>query len=335
MTRSTLVRSLAAAATGALLVGCGATSEPAADASEDAAPQEEITLTDARGEEVVLDGPAERVAATEWNAAEYAVSLGVMPTGVSDVKGFKTWDQSVQLDDGVTDIGTRGEPSIDSVASLGLDVLFVTDSLVGNAMEQVERTTPVVVLEGGDAEDPVGTMWDNLEVVARATGTEDRLAELREEYDAKVEETRAVVEESGIAEVPVAFSDAYQASGQVSIRPYGEGSLLGGVMEEVGLTNAWSDIDGLEFDPAYGLAQTDVEGLSRLPAETRFWYIANDTDGGDPYTSTLADNRVWTGLPFVEAGDTQRFPDSIWMFGGPASMIDFLDAVQDAVAETA
>ncbi len=333
--RPRMLAVLATATAGALLVGCGATSEPAADESEDSGPQEEITVTDSRGEEVVLDGPAERVAATEWNAVEYAASLGVMPVGVSDVTGFTTWDSAVELDDDVTDIGTRGEPSIDSVASLGLDVLFVTDSLVGNALEQIERTTPVIVLKGGDAEDPVGAMWANLELVAQATGTEDRLAELREEFDAKVEETAAVVEESGIGDAPVAFSDAYEASGQVSLRPYGEGSLLGGVMGELGLDNAWSQVDGLEFDPAYGLAQTDVEGLSKLPDDTRFWYIANDTDGGDPYAGTLADNRVWTGLPFVEAGDTYRFPDAIWMFGGPASMMQFLDAVQDAVAETA
>jgi hypothetical protein len=33
----------------------------------------------------------------------------------------------------------------------------------------------------------------------------------------------------------------------------------------------------------------------------------------------------------VEDGSVHRFPDSIWMFGGPASMMQFLDAVQAAV----
>jgi hypothetical protein len=72
-------------------------------------------------------------------------------------------------------------------------------------------------------------------------------------------------------------------------------------------------------------------GLTKLPDDTVFWYIANDADGGDPYTTSLKNNRIWKSLPFVEDGSVHRFPDSIWMFGGPASMMQFLDAVQAAV----
>ena len=103
------------------------------------------------------------------------------------------------------------------------------------------------------------------------------------------------------------------------------------MLKAVGLRSAWSSIDGLKFDPAYGLGETDVEGLTKLPDDTVYWYIANDADGGDPYTSSLKDDRIWTSLPFVEEGSVHRFPDSIWMFGGPASMTQLLDAVQEAV----
>jgi iron complex transport system substrate-binding protein len=99
----------------------------------------------------------------------------------------------------------------------------------------------------------------------------------------------------------------------------------------VGLPNAWSSIKGLKFDPAYGLGETDVEGLTKLGDDTAFWYIANKQDGGDPYTSSLKKNRIWTSLPFVEEGAVHRLPDGIWMFGGPDSMMQLLDAVQAAV----
>ena len=259
-------RTLTGVAVTALVVGlaaCG-TSEPAATAptTRDAEP---VTVTDARGVEVTLDAPALRVGGTEWNVVEYAASLGVEPVAVADVDGFTTWDSAVELSGDVTDIGTRGEPSIDTIASLDLDVLLVTDELVGDSMAQIEEHTPVVVVPGGDASDPVGQMWENLDLVAELTGTQDRAEELRAEYDAAVAETEAAVEASDLGTDPVAFSDAYDAGGQVSIRPYGEGSLIGGVLAEVGITNAWSSVPDLETDPAYGLGQTDVEGLTRLP----------------------------------------------------------------------
>lgn len=311
------------------LAACGTTES--SDDGSSASSGEKITITDSRGKKVTLDGPAERVAATEWNAAEYLVSLGVQPVGVSDVKGFTTWDSAVELDDSVTDLGTRGEPSIDQLASLDLDVLFVTDGLTGDAVKQIEKTIPVVVLPGGKAGDQVEQMFDNLDIVAKATGTEDEAADLRTSFESKLADTKKAVEASDLAGASIAFSDGYDNGGTVSVRPYTPTSQLGTLLADLGFADAWGSIDGLEPDEAYGLAQTDVEGLTKLPADTQFWYIANDSET-DPYADVLKDNTVWTSLPFVEDDRVVRFPDSIWMFGGPKSMEQFLDAVAKTVA---
>ncbi|MCR4512575.1 iron-siderophore ABC transporter substrate-binding protein [Aeromicrobium sp. 50.2.37] len=312
-----------------VLAACG-TTEDASDGSSESS-GEKITLTDSRGKEITLDGPATRVAATEWNAAEYLVSLGVQPVGVSDVKGFATWDSAVKLDGDVTDLGTRGEPSLDTLASLDLDALVVTDTLAGDAVEQIEKTIPVIVLPGGKAGEQIDQMFANLDLVAKATGTEDEAKELKAEFEEKLADTKQAVADSDAAGATVAFSDAYDTGDAVSVRPYTATSQLGTILGELGFENAWDAIDGLEPDPAYGLAQTDVEGLTKLPDDTQYWYIANDAET-DPYADTLKDNTVWTSLPFVESGDVVRFPDKIWMFGGPTSMIQFLDAVADQVS---
>lgn len=325
-----------------LAAACGTTEETGSDdptttpdgggesagssGSDDPAAGGPITITDARGKEVVLDAPAVRVAGTEWNVIEHLVSLGVMPVGVSDIEGYTAWASAEPLDDTPTDIGTRGEPSMDTLATLDLDLVLVTDSLVEGAIEQIEQTTPVIVVPGGDSQDNIAQMFDNLDLIAQATGTEDRAAGLREEFDAKVEEGAAAVEAAGATGSPVAFSDAYVESGTVSIRPYATGSLVSDVFEAIGLENAWS----MEGDPVYGLAQADVEGLTTLGDDVRFWYMANDTFG-DPYVDELANNAVWTSLPFVRSGNVHRFPDSIWMFGGPSSMEQMIDAAVEAL----
>ena len=75
------------------------------------------------------------------------------------------------------------------------------------------------------------------------------------------------------------------------------------VTEESGLTNAWT----VKGDEAYGLATTDVEGLTQLPADVQFLYIDNTADGADdPFAVSLASNAVWKSLPFVQSGDVHR-----------------------------
>jgi len=63
------------------------------------------------------------------------------------------------------------------------------------------------------------------------------------------------------------------SDGAVSIRMYTPGSFLGGVAGELGLTNAWTG----EGDPDYGLAQTDVEGLTGLGGDVHFLYVGNES----------------------------------------------------------
>jgi len=306
----------AAAAAALLLTGCGTTEAPAADSSAAAGA---ITLTDARGKEVRLDGPATRVVGTEWNVVENLVTLGVMPVGVADVKGYSTWVSAGALDDSVTDIGTRGEPSFETVASLGADLIVATTDLPEAAVAQLEELAPVVVVESADAKGQIARAEENLQLVAEATGTEEKATEAIAAFDAAVAKGKAALEEAGLAGKHVAFADGWVADGKVSIRPFVAGSLLADINTELGLVSPWE----MEGDKAYGLASTDVEGLTTLDAE-HFVYITN---GADDFTGSLANNSVWKSLPFVESGNVHRLADGIWMFGGPASMTQYVDAL--------
>ncbi|SFS52897.1 iron-siderophore ABC transporter substrate-binding protein [Saccharopolyspora flava] len=308
---------------GALLTACGTTEAPTGPAPEASGPP--VTVVDSRGEEVHLDHPARRVAATEWNAAEYLVSLGVMPAAVADVQGYREYSSAAPLDASVADIGTRGEPSIDTLGSLDLDLVVVTSGLPEGALAQIESKVPVIVVPGGNAQDPIGAMFGNVDLIARATGTKTAAARLKSEFDAKIEQGRAAVQQAGMAGRPVAFADGYVNAGSVTIRPYTGGSLVGAVFDRIGLPSAWR----MPGDPSYGMAQTDVEGLTQL-GDVPFWYSGSS---GDPFAENLATNPIWTNLPFVRRGEVHRLPDALWTFGGPKSMERFVDAAVAAVRE--
>ncbi|MFE7767090.1 iron-siderophore ABC transporter substrate-binding protein [Streptomyces sp. NPDC057438] len=310
------------------LAACG-TTEPAADSSAKQS-SEAITLTDSTGKKVELDGPATKVVATEWNEVEFLVTLGVDPVGVADVKGYKTWDQAVPLKNQPKDIGTRGEPSMDTIAALSPDLIVASSDLPPAAVKQLRKIAPVLGIRSADASDQIGQMLENLDLIAEATGTTDRAGAARESFEAKVAEGKKALADAGLDGTELAFADGYVTSNQVSLRPYTSGSLIGAVNERIGLKNAWK----VKGDAAYGLGTTDVEGLTDLPKDVQFAYIGNDEDDtSTPFTGALAKNTVWTSLPFVKAGEVHRLPDGIWMFGGPESMEAYIDAVVDALTK--
>lgn len=323
---------VAAAVTALALTGCG-TTHPAADIAPATGPSTAspasgpITLTDATGTTVHLKGPATKVVGTEWNVVEDLVTLGVDPVGVADVKGYKAWDTAAPLRNTPRDIGTRGEPSMDTIAALAPDLIVATTDLTPAAVTQLRRIAPVIEVRSADAADQIGLMTRNLDLIARATGTTAEATAAKAAFDAKLAAGRSALRSAGLTGAGYAFGDAYVESNQVSIRPYTAGSLIGAVNGRLGLGNAWS----VKGDTDYGLATTDVEGLTGL-GDAHFTYIANDVDG-DPFTGALAGNAVWKSLPFVKAGRVHRLPDGIWMFGGPAAMEAYIDAVVDALTK--
>lgn len=330
--RARALPALAAGAVALLLAACGTTEEPSGAAgSPSGTPSDAatgpVTVTDDRGT-VTLDAPATRVVSLEWGLTENLLSLGVQPVGQADTKGYNTWDTVVPLDPSTADVGTRGEPSLDAIAALDPDLVVTTTDLPEEVIAQIERTVPVIALQGSDASDPVGKMRRTIELLGDATGTADAADAELAAFDQAVAEARTALDAAGKAGATYTMADGWIADGAVSVRMYTPGSYLGGVADLAGLKNVWTG----EGDPAYGLGVTDVEGLTAVPDGAHFLYAANDAED-DPFADGLKDNAVWKQLPFVEAGAVHRMPDGIWMFGGPRSGIAWLGAAVAAITQ--
>lgn len=307
------------------LTACGAT-QPATDASSSAT---KTTVTDATGTRVTISGTPEKIVGTEWNVVEDLETLGVSPAGVADVTGYSAWDAAVPLTGKPKDIGTRGEPSTDTIAALAPDLIVATTDLKSSVIAQLRKIAPTVVVASADGEDQLATMKATLDLIARATGTTAKATTVWRHFESELASAKQELADAGKAGTPVAFADGYVLSNQVTIRPYTATSAVGAVNAALGLGNAWTT----KGDPAYGLGSTDVEGLTRLPADAVFLYIGNEVDGADVFAETLAGNAVWTSLPFVEQGHVHRLHDGIWMFGGPGSMEAYVHAVVAAVTK--
>lgn len=326
--RRLLTLALAGAAAAAL-TACGTTeekadAEPAGSAS--GAVTGPITVTDARGKKLTLDTAPTRVVANEWGLIEQVASLGVQPVGIADVKGYNDWVSAAKVASSVTDIGKRGEPSLDTIGGLNPDLIVENSDVPANIITQLERVAPVLVVKPNDNADPIGQIRSNVELIGKALGRGAQAKALLSRMDAGFAAAKKKVTAAGLAGAPVAVSDGYREGSSVSLRMYTPASTWGGVLAAMGLKNQWTS----GGDPDYGLAQTDVEGLTKLTnKDTRFLYLANKNDGGDVYAEVLAKNPVWQGLAFVQRKHVSRIPDGTWPFGGPLSALQFAERSAD------
>jgi len=322
------------ALTGMFALGACGTSQPSADDDVDraAADTGPITLTDAADRTVELDAPAERVVVLEWQQVENVLTLGVEPVGVADVEGYNTWDTAEELDPKTTDVGTRGEPNMDAVFSTNPDLVIVEAERGSPLIKQLEKyEVPVLVTKGADAEDPIANMKATFTLIAQALGKDDEATAVLEEFDAHLAEAKQTLADADLETTEFAFADAWLDGSNISIRPFGQGSLVGELGESLGLTNVWKG----EVDEAYGLGTTDVEGITAI-GDAHFFFTSTDAlteaAGYEPWMPALEKNAIWRSAPIVKADRVHPFPSGVWTFGGPRSSQQVVDAFVDVLS---
>lgn len=315
-----------------LLSACGETEERTAEAATPVGEADAgkcagvetstgaVDLTDSFGRRVELDAPAERVAVLEWQQVEDALTLCVTPVAVADIDGYSLWNSAEDLPDGVEDVGGRGEPNLDALFAADPDLViaeaYAPDDEIITTLE--ERGVPVLATKGADAADPIGNMLDTFTLIAQAVGREERAATVVADFEAHLAEAKEIV--ADVEARDFVYLDGWVQGGNVSLRPFGQGSLVGELGEALGMRNAWTG----EVDPAYGLGQTDIEGMTAVGGATFFY-----TGTVDPEADVMAElekNQIWRSLPAVAEGRAHAFPAGIWTFGGPRSATQVIDA---------
>jgi ABC-type Fe3+-hydroxamate transport system substrate-binding protein len=242
---------------------------------------------------------------------------------VADPEGYTRWDTAEELPAGVSDVGERGEPNLDALYATDPDLVVIeatsaTDEIIGR-LEQ--RKVPVLALKGADTADPVKNMLDGFSLIAGALGREQRAAAVTSQFEAHLAEAKQAV--TGAGAMRFVYFDGYVQGGNVTLRPFGQGSLVGELGEALGLTNAWTG----EVDEQYGLGETDIEGMTAVGDATLLH--TGTEDPGSDVAAEVARNPIWQSLPAVTQGRVHAFPPGIWTFGGPRSAQQILDAYVD------
>ncbi|WP_329562194.1 iron-siderophore ABC transporter substrate-binding protein [Streptomyces uncialis] len=294
-----------------------------------------VSFKDGVGRQVKLDKPAKRIAVLEWQQVEDALTLCVTPTVVSDAKGYRAWTSAEKLPGGVTDIGAREEPDLDTLYAAKPDLIvveaFKADDETIAKLEK--RGIPVMATRGANPEDPIGNMREVFSMIGEATGRTERADQVLKEFDQHLATAKKRVTDADLPTKDFLYFDGWLQGGNLTIRPYSDGALFTEIGKELGMTPAWTkDVNKAHgdggVDAAYGLAQTDVEGLTGV-GDANLFYANDDAAGG--FVDALAKNPIWKTLPAVKEDRAHAFPSRVWGAGGPRSCAQAIDAYVDVL----
>ncbi|MFD8410799.1 ABC transporter substrate-binding protein [Streptomyces sp. NPDC059650] len=311
---------LAAVGCGSGTVGGTADPEKGGDAPKGAA----IVLDTAQGQ-VTLTEPATKVVALEWTYTEELVALGVTPVGNADNKGYGTWitAKGADLPQGVTDVGTRNEPSLEKIRALQPDLIVIDNDRSKANLKQLREIAPVVSFTY-TTKPQLRTMKKNFAELARAVGKQDKAAEVTRQIDARAADLKARLDKAGKGGLTYAVGQGFTANGTATVRMLTDDAIAPQVLNLAGLKNGWKG----EPD-AWGMTTVGVEGLTRVEGDATFLYVAAEKD--DPFTGALAANAVWKGLDFVKNDKAVPLDPGTWLFGGPLSALHILDETGKAL----
>lgn len=301
-----------------------------------------VSLTDGVGRKVELDKPAQRVAVLEWQEMEDAVSLCVDPVAAASPKDYGTYVSAEKLPDNVVDAGERGEPDLDALYGADPDLIIVEAfSADDDIVRKLEaRDVPVLVAKGADTADQIGNVTKVMSMIGEATGRSERADQVNKEFEDHLtqaaEDIRGTVD--GLPNRNFLYFDGWVTSGNLTVRPYTTGALMTQLGEKLGMTSAWTDKIDKAYgdggvDPQYGLAQTDIEGLTAVGDANLFYTGAQP--GPDNYVEAMTENPIWSSLPAVRDRRTHEFPNDLWAAGGSRSGIQLIDAFVEAVKAVA
>lgn len=331
------------------LSGCGTTeTDAAADIVEVSAISEScandttatatgpVSMVDSHNRKIELDKPAERVVVLEWQQTEDLLTLCVAPVGAASIDGFKTYVSAETLPDSVPNVGERGEPDLDAIYATDPDLIIIeANSPDDELLKKLEAgDVPVLATIGTDTSGQIDNMKHVFSLIAEATGRTERADQVLAEFDAHLADAKQQVASVSLPTTDFVFFDGWIESGNVVIRPYGKGALFTELGEQLGLTGAWTDAVNSSHgsggvDPAYGLAQTDIEGLTGVGEDILIF--ANDGTASS-YVPELEKSPIWQALPAVKEGRAFEFPAGIWGAGGPRSNEQAIDAFVDVIS---
>lgn len=272
---------------------CGADRQEGA--GEDAAAETgyPLTVTDAVGREVEIEGRPERIVSMAPSITEtlFAVGAGERVVGVTTADDYPPEVEAIER------VGDFQGPNVEKVAAMEVDVLFLSfDYSTPETADDLQQKTgaDVVVLNPQTVEEAISSIGTVGEIV----GEPERARTVEERLRGELEEIRSAVEGR---ERPAVFYEIWHEPLQTA----GGGSFIGDAIRLAGGRNVAED--AAQDYPQYP--------LERLLAEDPEYYFVGSSSGATPEDVAARPN--YGSLRAVREGNVVVIDDDLVNRPGP------------------
>ncbi len=244
----------------------------------------------------------------DWAIAETLIALGMPPLGAAEIPSYNRTVVEPAMPTGVADVGLRLAPNPEVMRLLKPDLILINpdQAYLRPSLAPFGTIQIVPIYQPGGQ--PYDQVWNAAHALSDQFGTASAWEALRK-HAADVLETarQALAGYDGRPLTIVSFVDDRHVS------VFGGHSLFDGVLDALGLKNAWAAASG-----PWGASLLGLERLVTTP-ETRLLYFGPLP----PETRrTFAQDSLWNNLPFVRDHRVIELP-AHWAYGGVPSALRF------------
>jgi ferric hydroxamate transport system substrate-binding protein len=291
--------------------------------------------TPASGERVIehvggtttLTGDPQRIVVLEWYLLEQVLAAGLQPVGVADIEGYTTLVTiPLELSDDAVDVGTRQEPSLESIAAVEPDLILADDGRHEAIYDQLSDIAPTILVPFDDRSDditPLDDLDNRVTLIGEAINRPAEATESIRAMHATIGAQAQRLADAGLADIPFTIASWYTNNTEPTLRMFSNQHIVGDAVAALGIENLWPDT-GEEV----GFSTVGFEALVTLPEDTHFIFVPTE-DGG--FADLLENDPILTSLPFVQEGRTFGLPHDTWTNPGTVGVEVLVTRVVDAL----
>lgn len=249
-----------------------------------------------------IKGTPKRVVILTNEGTEALLALGVKPVGaVRSWLGDPWYDHIKDQMDGVKEIGTENEPSLEAITSLKPDLIIGNKLRQEKIYEQLNAIAPTVF-----SETLKGKWKENFMLYAKAVNKEEKGKEIMAAYDQRIEDLKAKLGDK----LQMKVSIVRFLAGDVRI--YHKDSFSGVILDQLGFARP-------ESQNVNDFAEKGVtkERIPAMDGDILFYFTHEEGDGAaTKVEDEWINDPLFKNLNVAKQGKVYKVSDAIWNAAG-------------------
>lgn len=262
----------------------------------------------------------QKVVALDWVLSETVLSLGVELEGIADAKGYQQWVVKPELNQGVTDVGSRREPNLELLTKLKPDVILISEHMDA-AYHQLNKIAPVLVYSVySQKKQPIESATAITLSLGKLFDQEQRAQQIITDTKQRLHDNGEKIQAAGNSDKPLIFA---RFINDKTLRVHSQGSLAQATIQAMGLKNDWQEPTNL-----WGFSTTGVVRLAEHQ-QTNVMLFGPLTENEK---NQLTQSALWQAMEFTRTDSVYELP-SIWTFGGLIAAQRFSDHITELLTQ--